>query len=347
VKKILLFIALSFCSIIAIAETKQENKTLNIYVWAGYVPESILYQFTKETGIVVNHSTYSNNEILYAKLKINPNAAYDLIIPSSYFIPRLLKQDLLQKLDHSKISSLKQLNPLFLNKSYDPNNNYSIPYLWHAAGIVVNDKFYDPNNFSYFKDLWTNSKPDSLLLLDDTREVFSMALLKQGYLSNDLDPEHVKEAYQHLKDLMPKIKLFNTDAQRSIYIDEDISIGMGWSGDLALAQKENSHLHFIYPKEGFVLSLDAMVIPKGAQHLENAYRFINFVLRPDIAAQISVESGFSSPNLAALKLLPPELQNSPLLYPSEEILKRGTLQTDAGKASIIFEKYFELLKLNN
>lgn len=339
--KLFLLVTLLLCSLAAGAA---EN-ILNIYGWSFYMPTEVAAQFEQETGIHINYSTFPNNETLYAKLKANPNAGYDLVIPSSYFIDRMARQKMLQKIDKSKLTNIKNLNPDFLNKDFDPHNDYSIPYLWGSTAIVVNTKYYSLGSITSWSDLWQNQYKNQLLLIDDTRDVFSMALLVLGYSPNDTNPEHIIAAYHQLQKLMPNAKLFNTDAMPSIYIDEDATIGMGWSGAIFQASQENPNIHYVYPKEGFSIWIDNLAIPARAQHLENVYKFINFVLRPDIAKKITLLSGFASPNLAAIKLMPADIQQNPILNPDHATLSRGKLQQDVGAATQVYEKYMALLKV--
>lgn len=324
-----------------------QDKILNIYAWAGYLPESVVQAFEQETGIRIRQSTYVNNEVLYAKLIANPKAGYDIVMPSAYFVSRMVKQGLLQKIEISKLKNFKYLNSIFLNQKHDPKNEYSIPYLWSATGIAVNVKYHPNNRIAAWKDLWNIEFNDQLLMLDDAREAFSVALLTLGYSVNDRNPEHIKEAFLKLKSLMSNIRLFNLDAQRSIYLDEDITVGMGWTGDIYLAKQENPQLQFIYPKEGAILSLDCIAIPKGAKHLEYVYRFIDFILQPKIAKKISLETGFSTPNEAAQSLLPKSIRENPILYPHTDVVKQGHLLMEVGEAAPLYEKYFELLKLEH
>lgn len=322
-----------------------EDKLLNVYGWSAYLPESVIKQFEAETGIRVNFSTYVNNEVLYAKLKANPDSGYDIIMPTSYFVSRMLKQGLIQKIDRSKLMNYKNLNPDFLSKEHDPKNEYCVPYLWNGTSIVINTRYHAVDSVNSWRDLWSPRYKDQLLVLDDTRECFSMALIALGYSVNDTDPKHIKAAFEKLKALMPNIKLFNLDAQRSIYLDEDITIGMGWNGDIFLAKQENPHLAFIYPTDGFMISLDTLAIPTGAKHVANAHLFIDFVLRPEIAKEITLDSGFSTVNIAAKELLPEYIRTDPILYPNAKILKTGQYQADVGEAAPLYEKYFERLKL--
>ena len=341
--KIIIIFLLNFILSAAYAE----DKIVNVYAWSGYLSEDIIQLFEKQTGIHVNHSIFLNNEVLYTKLKADSDSGYDVIMPSNYFIPRMIEQKLIQKLNKSKLTNFKNLNPLFLNQEYDKNNQYSLPYLYVATGVAINKKYhqeFNKTNNILWEDLWNQKYKNQLLILDNTRETFAMALMKLGYSINDTDPEHIKEAFEQLKTLMDNTKLFNSEAQRSIYIDEDITIGMGWNGDLFLAKQENSNLTLIYPKDGFSVYLDCLAIPTGAKHVESAHQFINFVLQANIAKSIALFSGFSTPNLAGMNLLPEQIKTSPFLYPNRATMQRAQILNDIGDAALIYEKYFELLR---
>jgi len=167
-----------------------------------------------------------------------------------------------------------------------------------------------------------------------------------GYSINDTNPAHIKQAYQKLRTLMPNIRLFNTDAVASILIDEDATIGMAWNGDLARARTENSNLNFVYPHDGFEIWVDNFAILKNAPHRENAYRFMNFLMRPDIAKKVSMEISYSTANLTAKNLMPPEIKNDPVLYPEAQVLSHGEFEVDIGDATFaLLEKYWEQLKM--
>lgn len=325
----------------------KEGKVVNVYGWSGFLPNSVIQAFEKETGIQVNYSTYLNNEVLYAKLKTNMGEGYDVIMPSAYFINRMKTQGLLQKFDPKKLTNLKHINPQFLGQEHDPQNHYCVPFLWSSTGIVVNTKYHDPKTIQSWADLWDPKYHNALLALDDVREMFSISLLVLGYSVNTENPQEIEAAYQKLKILMPNIKLFNMDTIRSIYIDEDITLGGGWSGDTFLAQAENPNLTFIHPKEGFVISLDCLAIPKKAAHVEEALRFINFLCRPEIAKMTAEGTGFATVNFSATALLPEAMRQNRVLYPDKETMARGTLQLDVGDAAPLYEKLFEWLKLGD
>ncbi len=322
------------------------SNSLNVYTWADFLPPYVIQQFEKETGITVYVTEYENNETLYAKLKIAKNPNYDVVFPSSYFMPKLLKAKLLQKLDKKSLPNFKHLDPQFTNQIFDPNNIYSVPYLWTTVGIIVNKRYFDPHKITYWKDFWKPEFENKILLLDEARDVSSLALFVLGYSPNDKDPKHIKEAFDLLIKLLPNVRLFNTATIPNVYIDEDITIGMAWSGEAYHGIQENPDLVYIYPQEGFPISLDCIAIPANAQNTQNALTFINFLLRPDIAAQLTIHTGGGTPNLSARKLLPQQIRENPVINPSTEILKRAKFQLDLEEANVIYEKYWENLKVS-
>lgn len=335
-----LFLLLLPCLVFA------DEPILNIYTWSGEIPDSVVRQFEKETGIKVNHSTYDNNEIMYAKLRALKNASYDVVNPSSYFVDRMRRQDMLTRLDKTRLSNWRNINPDFLKADYDPGLEYSVPHVSGITGIVVNTEYHPLKTLTQWSDLWDARYHNQLLLLDDTREVFSMALLTLGYSVNDRDPEHIHAAFLKLKALMKNVKVFSSETVTSIIIDEDATVGMAWNGDAYKASKENRDVKFVFPKEGFAIWVDNLVIPKEAPHKDNAYLFINFMMRADIAKEVALSTHFMTTNLAAQKLLPEKIRQNPTVYPSREILRRGQFQTDVGdKTAVLLEKYWGELKM--
>jgi spermidine/putrescine transport system substrate-binding protein len=322
------------------------DNILNIYTWSEEIPHSVIAQFEKETGIKVNVSSYDSNEVMYAKLRSTKNSAYDLIEPSSYYIDRMRRQGMLVKLDKTRLSNIKNLDPEFLNQAYDPDSQYSLPFIWGITGIFVNKDYFPPSSVTDWNDLQGKQFANQLMFLDDAREVFSIALRMLGYSINDNNPDHIKQAYLKLKTLMPNVKLFNSDAIISILIDEDATIGMSWSGDLFKASRENSKLQFVYPKNGFEIWVDNFAMLRTAPHADNAYKFLNYLMRPEVAKTVSLNINYSTANLAARKLMPAEVRNNAALYPSQEILKHGEFETDIGDQAFgLFEKYWEQLKI--
>lgn len=318
---------------------------VNVYVWGGEIPKTLVRQFEKDTGISVNFSTYDSNETMYTKLKASRNMVYDVVMPSGYFVERMHKQNMLEKLDQTKLSNLKNISEWFTHSAYDPGNQYSAPINWGATGIFYNSKWSKKTPTSW-SDLWHKNWRRELMLLDDAREVFSMALMKLGYSPNDKDPEHIKQAYDALLHLAPNIKMFASDNVQAIIIDSDAIAGSAWNGDAFKARQENKNIQFVYPKEGFVIWVDCLVIPKGAPHLNEAYTFINYVLRPESAKEIALREGHATTNEKGQALLPEHIRNDTTVYPKPEILKRATIQRDVGHDTVaIYNKYWQQLKL--
>jgi spermidine/putrescine transport system substrate-binding protein len=322
------------------------SPVLNVYSWSGYLPGGILRQFTQETGIRVNYSTYDSNEALYTKLKASPQShRYDVIMPSSYTVHRMIQEKMLAPLDKERLSHLKYLDASLLNKAYDPNNTYSIPYLFSSTGIVVNSKYHDSSTLNRWQALWDTRFKGKLLLLDDMRELFSIALLALGYSPNTQDPDQIEKAYLKLRELLNNARVLSTESVASLYLDEDLTVGMGWNGDMYHVLPFNKDLKFMYPKEGYILSIDSLSIPQGAQHIDEAYTFINFLLRPDVAAKISRATGYAIANSKARAYLPKAMQSNPIMYPDKTTLERGIIQLSAGNQTPVYEKYWELLKI--
>lgn len=322
-----------------------EKEIVNVYNWSEYIPDTVLKKFEEETGIKINYSTFDSNETMYAKLKTLKGESYDVAVPSTYFVDRMRKEGMLIKLDKSKIPGFKNIDPKLLNKPYDPDNEYSIPYLWGTTGIALNSEFITPGSVTQWADLWDGKYKNSLLLLDDVRDVFSTALKILGYSINETDEVHIREAYLKLKELMPNVKIFNSETPKVFFIEGEVSLGMNWNGETFKAHRENNRIEYIYPKEGVMIWMDNLVIPKGARNIDNAYKFIEFVLRPDVAKMIAEEIGYATPNLEALKLLPAEIRESRIIYPTEEDLKNSEFQSDVGDTITIYEKYWEMLKV--
>lgn len=319
------------------------EKILYVYNWSEYMPESVLKDFTKETGIKVKYSTYDSNEAMYAKVKTAGNSGYDIIVPSTYFVNKMSKEGLLEKIDKSKLLNYKNLDPKLLSKSFDPNNDYSIPYLWGTTGISYNSSLVK-ENINSWKNLWNNEYKNSILLNDDMREVFGMALKILGYSANSTNPKEIEEAYNKLKELLPNVKMFYSESQKQVYLNEEVKLGMNFNGEGFMANEENENIKYIYPKEGALVWVDSLVIPKGAKNLENAHKFINFLLKPEVAKVISEEIGYATPNAKTLELLDEKTKNNRIIYPNEEDLKNSEFQMDVDEVLPVYEKYWEMLK---
>lgn len=321
------------------------NRIVNVYIWGGEIPKQVLHDFERETGITIHLSTYDNNETMYTKLRASGKSIYDVILPSAYFVERMRKRGMLSPLDHKQLPNLVNLDEQFINNEYDPGNHFSVPLTWGATAIFYNKALVNPLPESW-QDLWQSRWHSQLMMLDDSREVFSIALMSLGYSPNDANPQHIKAAYHHLLQLIPNIKLFASDSIQAIMIDEDAIAGIAWSGDAFKAQLENNQVGFSYPKDGFVIWVDCLAIPINPPHPKEAYQFINYMLRPETSVKIALIEGAAITNAKGHVLLPRAIRENQIVYPSAETLKSSHLQRDLSEETLaLYNNYWQQFKL--
>jgi len=321
------------------------DKLLYVYNWSEYMPEAVLEQFQEETGIKVVYSTFDSNEAMYAKLRlVDEKNSYDVAVPSTYYVSKMRREGLLAPIDKSRLKNFGYLDAKLVNQPFDPDNQFSVPYLWGSTGIAINTDSVEPDTVGKWADLWRPEFKDRLMMTNDMREVFHVALRVLGYSGNTTDAAEIEAAYNRLRELMPNVRVFNSEAPRMPYLEGETDAGMIWNGEAYSAQEENPAIRYIYPKEGAALWMDNLVIPKTARNIDNAYLFIDFLLRPEIAKVISEEIGYASPNTEAVALLDEEVRSDRTVYPVAEDLKNAEFQTDVGAAITVYEKYWELLK---
>ena len=313
----------------------ESNRYLVFTNWGPYISTDLLEQFTQETGINVIYSTYESNETLYSKLKSQPNY-YDLVVPSTYFVSKMRDNNMLQAIDKSKLTHYGKSDPLFLDKPFDSKNDYSIPHVVSITGIAINTDMYDPNDFTQWSDLWRPELKGKVMLMDDTREVFHIALKKLGYSGNTTNLKEIQEANEELKALMPNVLGFNSSNPAAPYLSKSSGIGMLWNGAAAAMQRSGFPLAFVYPKDGGIFWMDSLAIPKKARNVDEAHQMINFLLRPDIAAKISERSGY----LTAIKSSNLAYKDNSILFPNKAIIDNGEWQSSVGKMDIHYENYF-------
>jgi spermidine/putrescine transport system substrate-binding protein len=327
----------------SIAAQKGKGQVV-VYNWSEYIPQDVLDDFTKETGIKVVYSTFESNEAMYAKVKLLRGKSYDVVVPSSYFVEMMRRDKLLQELDHSKLSNLVNLDPKLMDQEHDPGNKFSIPYMWGATGLAYNTKHVPEGSLTRWNQLLQPELKGKIILTDDLRDAFGLALRVKGYSINTKDPAQIKEAFDFLVKLKASVRVFDVTAIKQALISEEVWIGPIWNGDYLVAEEENDKLAYVFPEEGALLWVDSFTIPVGAANVNNAYTFINYMLRPEVAVRCMEEYKYSSPNLKAIEMLPDELRNNRILVPGPEELKNAEFTTSVGEALSIYEKYWEELK---
>lgn len=337
-------LVLTFLCLMLAAQALAASKELYVYNWSEYMPDSVLADFTKETGIKVIMSTYDSNEALYAKIRMIDARGYDLIVPSTDFVARMHKEGLLLPLDKSKLTNLGNLDPKLMNQAFDPGNTYSVPYMWGSTAIAVNTKDPIAAGITSFADLWKPELKGKILLPNDMRGVLGMGLKRLGYSLNETDPAKVAEACELLMPLMGNVRVFDSDSPKQALLNNEVQAAVLWNGEAFVASGENPDIRYVYPTEGFSLWVDNLCIPKNAANVENAHLFIDYLLRPEVAAFICQEMGYSSPNLAAQEILPAEVRGDAIVYPAPEDMARGEFETDLGPAVKAYEECWMRLK---
>ena len=300
-------------------ETSSEQQQLFLFNWGNYIDPELIKEFEAETGIQVVYETFDSNDAMEAKLK-QGGTRYDIVFPSESSITTLVNQNLLQKLDHSKIKGLENISPFLLNSPVDKGNQYTIPYFWGTVGIMVNTKYIDPESIQTWNDLWKEDFKNKVLVLDGNREALGMALQSLGYSLNSKNEDELKAAEQKLKELKPNVRAVLNEEIKTMMKLEEAPIGMGYSGDAAAVAEENPNVQYILPKDGSAVWTDNFAIAHTAVNIDGAYAFINFMLRPENAARNAEYVGYSTPNEKAKELMDPEVTSDETYYPSEEII---------------------------
>ena len=318
---------------------KSGKNTLTIFNWGEYIDPELLKQFEKETGIHVIYETFDSNEAMMTKIQ-QGGTAYDIAVPSEYMIEKMKEENLLIPLDKSKIPNLKNIDPYFLDLPFDDDNKYSVPYFWGTVGIVYNPNLVGDLDFSSWDDLWDPSLKRKVFLVDGAREVIGMGLNSLGYSLNSLDNHELRKATDKLITLAPNVKAIIGDEITPLMINNEATVALTWSGQAADMMSENEELDFAVPEEGSNLWFDNMVIPKTSKNIEGAHKFINFMLKAESGAQNADYVGYSTPNIAAMKLMDKEVVSDERYYPSEE--QRETLEVYKNLGPDYLGKYNEL-----
>lgn len=296
----------------------------------------LIKEFEEEFDCRVIYEEFASNEDLFVKIKTSKQA-YDVIFPSDYMVERLVSQDLVQKLDKDKIENYKYIDDYYLNRDFDPNNDFSLPYMAGTVGIVYNAEKY-PEGIHKWADLWDEKYERDVVLYYSQRDVLMVALKKLGYSMNTQNPAELEAAKEELIKQKPLIYGYLGDEIKDILVAEDANIGVVYSGDAGVIMSLNDDFKYSIPKEGTNLWIDLMAIPKSAQNPELAYEFINFLLRPDIQARNAEYLQYSTISSEAKKMLSDEIKNNPALYPPEEDLKNTEVFTDPTEVIDLYDR---------
>jgi len=316
---------------------------LNIYTWSSYISPRVIHGFEREYHCKVNYDLYDSNEALLTKLQAG-NVDYDLVVPSDYMVEILVRQGLLARLNKPRLpNAWANTDPRFLGLPFDPQNDYSVPYAWGTTGLAYRADLVNENIDSW-NALFDPHFAGHILLLDDTREVFGMALKKLGYSLNSTDPEQIRQARDLLLRQKPMVKGYN-----SSNFEQDLAAGDAWiaqafNGNMTFVMRDEPRIRYIIPREGATISVDCACIPRHAPHPQLAEDFINYFHRPEVAALFVNDCGFNTPNRYDRQEIDPWLLSNPAVFPDPASLTRCEFMRDLGPTIALYDQYWTEIK---
>lgn len=303
---------------------KGQGVSINVYNWGLYISDGsdesvdVLAAFQELTGIKVNYTTYDTNESMYAKLK-SGGANYDVIVPSDYMIGKMVNEDMLEPLDMSNIPNFAKIGQAYKGQSYDPQDSYSVPYMWGLVGIVYNSTMVEEAPDSWAA-LWDEAYANSVLMFNNSRDAFAIAAKKLGMSLNPRSTADVDRIAEELKAQKYVVQAYVMDEIFDKLEAGEAAIGVYYAGDYLTMKENNSDLAFVVPSEGSNIFTDAMCIPAGSTNQENAEKFINFMCSTEAGVANCEAIGYSTPLMSVMEALDPEITTDPVAYPSEDVL---------------------------
>ena len=311
------------------SEPKAESTgvTLNVYNWGEYIDDEdvrINDAFTHLTGIKVNYKNFTDNESMYALLSSGA-ADYDVIFPSDYMVGKMIRENMLAKINFENVPNFQYIDNSLKNPIYDPTGEYSVPYTWGTVGIFYNKKYVEEADLEAgWGLLWNEKYKDKIFMFDNPRDAFGIALVKLGYSMNSEKPEEWNAAYEELVKQKPLVQAYVMDQVYDKMINEEGWIAPYYSGDGIIMMDEdegNPDIDYFVPKEGTNRFVDAMCILASTKHQSEAEAYVNFLCRTEVAKANAEYIGYSTPQTEARKLLDPSIGENPNFYPPEDVLK--------------------------
>lgn len=340
-KKIICLV-LVLCLVLPFAACGGKTTTLNVLNWGDYIDPELLRQFEDETGIEVKYTTMTSNEEMLVKLS-SPDCIYDLCFPSDYVIEKLIADDLLYRINKDNIPNLKNIDPQFLDLSFDPANTYSVPYMWGTVGILYNTTMVAEPVDSW-RILWDADYSGKVLMYDSVRDTIGITLKMLGYDINTRNDAEVAAARDALIEQKPIVRAYLTDDIKMEMVNGSAAMGVMYSGDAVACIAENADLAFSVPNEGSNVWFDNIIIPKSSTRTAEAEAFINFLCDAEVAKQNTEYICYSTPNAAALALMDAEFTEDPTYNPPQEILDRCTVFHDLGDFISVFSDAWTKIK---
>lgn len=328
------------------SNSQSDANQLNIFSWADYLAPDTIINFEKRFGIKVVYDTFASNEALLARMQAG-SVDYDIVVPTNYSVTKLLRLKLLQQIDKSQIPNVKNLMARFTDFNYDPGLHYCVPYTFGTTGLAYNKVAFKkrglipPDNWDAFWDVGVKQR---MTLLEDARETIGLALKRRGWSYNSVDTKQIELARKDLQTQKPLTMCYTSDQVIVYLASGDSLLSLAFSGDAHQAMRENPDVDYIIPADGASMWLDNMCVPVGAPHRENAYKWINYILEPEVSAAISNATYYPMPNQAALKYVDPKLVADKSLFPTEELMSRCEAINDIGDGIYLYDRAWTELK---
>lgn len=337
-----LILTLLLAMMLPLAGCGTSKPTLTVYNWEDYIGEGVIDKFKEEYGVNVNYVRFTTNEEMYTKIKAG-GTNYDVAFPSDYMIERMINEDMLETIDVSQLENFKYIRPDLISLEYDPNNEYSVPYMWGTVGIMYNTTKVDEPITSW-KSLWDPKYSGEIFMMDSIRDSIGITLKMLNYSLNTREAAHLEAAKQALIEQRPLVKAYGIDDTKDKMARGEGALAVMWSGDAVIAQENNEDLAYVVPEEGSNIWFDGMVVLKGSKNKDLAMKFIDFMCRPDIAFENTDYIGYSSPNTEAIKMLPAEIQQDPAHYPDTQTMENLEIFKDLGTFTAEYERIWNEVK---
>ena len=313
-----------------------DGEKLYVYNWGDYMDMDVVKEFEEEYNVKVIYQEFATNEDLYVKIK-NSSEPMDVIFPSEYMLERMSNEGLLNELDFSKLDNFKYVDKDLTGMSYDKENKYSVPFFWGTVGIIYNSEKY-PEGLQKWADLWNEKYKKDMVLYYSQRDILMVALKKLGYSMNTSDEAQLEDAKNELIDQKPLVYAYLGDEIKDILIAEDANVGVVYSGYAGIVIEENPKYKYVLPKEGTNLWFDVAAIPKNARNVNRAHDFINFLLRPEIAARNAEYLQYATVESEAKKYLPESLVNNEALYPDRTNMTNFEIFEDPSQKLKLYDR---------
>lgn len=332
-------------------EDKQSSSStpdkVTVMIYSEYIDPEMITDFQMKTGFKLQLELYEAQEEMIGKLQASGTSQYDVIIASDVVIQQMIHLGLIGKLDTNKISNRVNIADQFRNPSYDPTNEYSVPYLWGTTGILYRDESVDPSKVSYSMLFDAKQTKGNFSLLEESRSMLSMALQAKGYDANSVDPKQINEAVEYILQAKKDPHFLGFDG--SVGGKDKVLSKMDWAaivfnGEAMAAIDEDSTLQFAIPTEGSFMWVDAMLLSKKSPNPEGAYAFMNYILDAKIGAQLAKFINYATPNKASLEVIDEEFKNNRVVNPTPDEIARMVFLKDAGDAARLYDEAWTIVK---